>query len=242
MLADTPGNGTPTAGHVVILSDGTNTQLYQSGLTLEPLTSYVLTFNAHSSRGADLSVSVMQHEAPYEGYGLEGVEFDLGTTWETFNISFMTPSSLMGDARFQFQLASYSKVGEHYYFDDVMLEKIDGADVSMSGGDIAVEKSSAVPVDFLLGTNYPNPFNPTTTISYGLPEPAEVSLKVYSVLGQEVATLVEGMQQAGYQQVVWNIRNYAGNELSSGVYFYRFTAVGASGKSFVDQRKMLLLR
>ncbi|MCK5573456.1 MAG: carbohydrate binding domain-containing protein, partial [Bacteroidetes bacterium] len=88
LLADTPGNGTPTAGHVVILSDGTNTQLYQSGLTLEPLTSYVLTFNAHSSRGADLSVSVMQHEAPYEGYGLEGVEFDLGTTWETFNISF----------------------------------------------------------------------------------------------------------------------------------------------------------
>jgi hypothetical protein len=242
LLADGPGDGTPTAGHVVILSEGSNTQLYQSGVTLEPLTPYILTFKAYSSRGADLAVSLMQHAAPYAAYGLNGVEFDIGTSWETFSIPFTTPAALAGDGRLQFWLASYSTTGEHYYFDDIMLQKVDGASPSVSGPQTSVGESSALPVDYVLSGNYPNPFNPTTTISFGLPEPSEVTLKVYSVLGQEVATLIEGMRQAGYSQVVWNVRNYAGAELSSGVYFYRLTAVGASGKTFVDQRKMLLLR
>jgi hypothetical protein len=154
----------------------------------------------------------------------------------------MTPAILAGDGRLQFWLASYSTTGEHYYFDDILLQKVGGASPSVSGPETAVGESSALPVDYALSGNYPNPFNPTTTISFGLPEPSEVTLKVYSVLGQEVATLVEGTRQAGYSQVVWNVKNYAGSQLSSGVYFYRLTAVGISGKTFVDQRKMLLLR
>ncbi|MGB5874316.1 MAG: carbohydrate binding domain-containing protein [Bacteroidota bacterium] len=242
LLADGPGDGTPTAGHVVILSEGSNTQLYQPGVALEPLTSYILTFKAYSSRGADLSVSLMEHAAPFASYGLDAVEFDLGRSWGTFSIPFTTPAGLAGDGRLQFWLASYSTTGEHYYFDDILLQKVNGASPSVSGPETAVGESSALPVDYILSGNYPNPFNPTTTISFGLPEPSEVTLKVYSVLGQEVATLVEGTRQAGYSQVVWNVKNYAGSELSSGVYFYRLTAVGISGKTFVDQRKMLLLR
>jgi hypothetical protein len=71
----------------------------------------------------------------------------------------------------------------------------------------------------LLG-NYPNPFNPSTTIRFALNAEARVSLKVYNVLGQEVATLVDGIRSAGEHSVTWNGRNGTGTPLSSGVYMY----------------------
>jgi hypothetical protein len=86
--------------------------------------------------------------------------------------------------------------------------------------------------DFLLKQNYPNPFNPSTTISYDLPTRSHVTLKIFNLLGQEVATLVNGEVEAGRHQMQWNARG-----LSSGVYFYRLQA----GK-FVETRKLILLR
>ncbi len=85
---------------------------------------------------------------------------------------------------------------------------------------------------FELGQNYPNPFNPSTVISYQLPVASEVSLKVYDVLGREVATLVSGRQEAGRYSVPFNAAS-----LSSGVYFYRLQ----SG-SFVETKKMMLVK
>ncbi|MCL5267855.1 MAG: T9SS type A sorting domain-containing protein [Bacteroidetes bacterium] len=80
--------------------------------------------------------------------------------------------------------------------------------------------------------NYPNPFNPTTKIHYQLPKDARVTIRIYDVLGREVATLVDGEKPAGYHEVSFN-----GSQLASGVYFYRFTAPG------VDVvKKMLLLK
>ena len=82
----------------------------------------------------------------------------------------------------------------------------------------------ACPVVFALDQNYPNPFNPTTTIRYGLPMQAAVSLKIYDVLGREVMTLLEETQGAGVQSVVWNGWNSLGAQVSSGMYFYRLEA------------------
>jgi hypothetical protein len=80
--------------------------------------------------------------------------------------------------------------------------------------------------------NYPNPFNPTTTIRYDLPVDARVSLKIYDILGREIMTLVDGFVAAGYHHVELDA-----SKLASGVYFYRLTA-----GSFTAVRKMLLLQ
>ena len=88
------------------------------------------------------------------------------------------------------------------------------------------------PVNFALNQNYPNPFNPSTVISYQLPSNSRVSLKIYDILGREVASLIEGYQTAGVHQAQFNAQN-----LSSGVYFYRLSA---PGQDFV--KKMLLMK
>ena len=94
-----------------------------------------------------------------------------------------------------------------------------------------------VPDEFLLYNNYPNPFNPTTTITYNLPNAANVVLKIYNMLGQEVRTLLNTHQQPGAQSVVWDGRNELGLKVSSSVFIYRLQS-GA----LVQTRKMLLLK
>jgi hypothetical protein len=89
-----------------------------------------------------------------------------------------------------------------------------------------------IPGELLLKQNFPNPFNPSTTISYGLPQRANVSLVVYNTLGQAIATLVKGEEEAGYHQA-----RFDGSNVASGVYFCRLTA-----GDFVRTSKLLLLR
>jgi len=95
-----------------------------------------------------------------------------------------------------------------------------------------ITEVAELPTDFKLEQNYPNPFNPTTTIRYSLPQANTVSLTVFNMLGQRVATLVNAQQSAGTYSVNFNAAN-----LSSGVYFYRLQ----SGKQ-VSVQKMLLLK
>ncbi|KAA3655094.1 MAG: T9SS C-terminal target domain-containing protein [Calditrichaeota bacterium] len=94
------------------------------------------------------------------------------------------------------------------------------------------EKISAVPEKFKLEQNYPNPFNPTTTIEFALAESGIVTLKVYNVLGAEVATLVEGRKGAGRHTI-----SFEAAGLASGLYYYTLTA-----GEFRQSRKMVLLR
>jgi len=82
----------------------------------------------------------------------------------------------------------------------------------------------AVPAVFALEQNYPNPFNPCTTIRYALPRGGDVLLTVYDVLGQRVAVLVDGPQDAGEHSVVWDGRDDTGEEAASGMYLYRLEA------------------
>jgi hypothetical protein len=89
-----------------------------------------------------------------------------------------------------------------------------------------------VPAEFALSQNYPNPFNPVTTMHYNLPIDTKVTLHVFNMLGEEVATLVNGDQKAGFKSIEWN----AGSE-ASGVYFYRLQT-----REFTQTRKLLLLR
>jgi hypothetical protein len=91
-----------------------------------------------------------------------------------------------------------------------------------------------------LSTNYPNPFNPSTVIAFDLLRGGTVSLKIYDLLGQEVATLVRDEKlEPGRHSLLFNGRNARGRDLPSGVYLYRLVV---DGGKFIDVHKMLLLR
>lgn len=103
---------------------------------------------------------------------------------------------------------------------------------------MAITKSNELPNAFSLSQNYPNPFNPTTTIKYGLPSASNVRIKIYNLLGQEVETLVDTRQDAGYHQVTWNASGKA-----SGIYLYTIEAISADGKgNFSSAKKLILLK
>ncbi len=95
-----------------------------------------------------------------------------------------------------------------------------------------IDEVMHTPINYNLFQNYPNPFNPVTTIKYSIPQAAFVSLKVYDVLGREVASLVNDKKSAGNYKVKWNAKNF-----TSGIYFYRIEA-----GSFVQTNKMILLK
>jgi len=94
-----------------------------------------------------------------------------------------------------------------------------------------------IPAEYVLSGVRPNPFNPVTTVTYGVPAESRVSLKVYNVAGREVRVLVDDRIEAGYHTVTWDGRDDRGNEVSSGVYFCRMEAEGHEASA-----KMVLLK
>ncbi|MCL6098442.1 MAG: T9SS type A sorting domain-containing protein [Bacteroidetes bacterium] len=98
-------------------------------------------------------------------------------------------------------------------------------------------ETSTIPQNFELYANYPNPFNPTTNIRYSIPVQNHVSLTIYNLLGQKVATLVDQVQQSGTYTANWNGTSDNGLVVSSGLYFYRIEA-----GNFITTKKMVLLK
>ncbi len=94
-----------------------------------------------------------------------------------------------------------------------------------------------VPTEFSLGQNYPNPFNPVTKIKFALPVSAKVSVKVYNVVGQQVAELINSQFETGLHEV-----EFDASKFSSGVYFYSIEASGIDGQSFSSTKKMMLMK
>ncbi|MFC1729560.1 FlgD immunoglobulin-like domain containing protein, partial [candidate division KSB1 bacterium] len=112
--------------------------------------------------------------------------------------------------------------------------------VKLANSDADIQRLSdvrPVPEKFHLSQNYPNPFNPETKIRFQLPRNAHVSLKVYNILGQEVATLVNRDMESGFHSLNWNGRNNAGVRVASGVYIYELRTA-----EFSMAKKMLLIK
>jgi hypothetical protein len=96
----------------------------------------------------------------------------------------------------------------------------------------SIEVNVGLPTEFSLSQNYPNPFNPSTTINFALPKTSNVKLTIYNALGKEVATLVNGVMEAGNHSAVWNAANNA-----SGMYFFKLEA-----GNFTSTKKMMLIK
>jgi hypothetical protein len=110
--------------------------------------------------------------------------------------------------------------------------------VVISGNTPFEANANIAPDKFTINANYPNPFNPVTVIRYALPEVSAVVLEVYSLSGQKVAALQNGVQQAGGYSA-----RFDGANLASGIYLYRFSALGQkSGKQFNAVKRMLLIK
>ncbi len=106
-----------------------------------------------------------------------------------------------------------------------------------------LKEKPGIPATYFLAANYPNPFNPVTTLRFGLPEQANVTLVVYNLLGQEVVRLADGPLGAAYHQVVWDSRDASGRQVPTGVYLYRIIATGLDSRErFAQTRKMVLLK
>lgn len=106
-----------------------------------------------------------------------------------------------------------------------------------------VSAGSEMPETFTLHWNYPNPFNPITTISYDLPEASYVSLVIYNILGKEVQTLLDRREEAGFKSVIWDGKDNSGKLASAGIYIYALKAWSReSEKTYHKTKKMVLLR
>jgi hypothetical protein len=111
---------------------------------------------------------------------------------------------------------------------------VDGRDENNNSNFVSTHESgnSSLPTEYSLEQNFPNPFNPVTTLRFALPESGMIELSVYNTLGQKVSTLVSGMQSAGWHELAFD-----GSSLASGVYYYRLSA-----GSYQDLKKMVLVK
>ncbi len=100
-----------------------------------------------------------------------------------------------------------------------------------------VEVNYTIPVEFNLSQNYPNPFNPSTKIKFSLAADSKVSIKVYNLLGQQIAVLLSGEYEAGRHEI-----NFDAASMSSGIYFYVINAAGKNGNNFTSTKKMTLMK
>jgi hypothetical protein len=154
------------------------------------------------------------------------------------------PMNDAGDiVKFTFVLKdrNYPKNAVLFTMDRFVLNETDHTN-DVGGISLNVRGLAQLPAVFALSQNFPNPFNPATTINYDLPEASNVRVTIYNILGQAVKTLVDESRLAGYYSVQWNGTGDDNRSVASGMYLYRIEAVGAGNSTFTQVKKMMLLK
>ncbi len=210
---EAPGYQKPASAKVYITQNGSQVELYQDGLVMSPDSNYRLSFAAASNYGHDVEVSVLKGGAPFTYYGLAADRVDLRPAWKTYYVDFKPGNFLspVNDVRLRFWFGPYAEAGDLFSIEDVQL-------VAVNAG-TPPPAPDGLPTDYFMDENYPNPFNPATTIRYSVPRDVRVTVKVHNLLGQEVATLVDGFQEVGTYEVRLDMSGF-----SSGMYLYTLVA------------------
>ncbi len=244
----TPGSGAFTnVGALTYHQNGTPTDISDDYLVSQPLTSF-----SEFVLGSD------QYELPVELSTLSAkvstrnVHLDWTTATEVNSFKFVVERTVSGSNKWsalgEVIASNYSNAPKSYGFDDKNLRsgnysyrlKMVDNDGTYEYSKITAEAFIGVPSEFSLSQNYPNPFNPSTKITYALPVNSHVTLELYAITGQKVATILNGNVEAGYYDVPVNMSGY---NLSSGVYLYKFSGKElSSGKQFTSVKKMMFLK
>jgi parallel beta-helix repeat protein len=156
----------------------------------------------------------------------------------------ITPLNTEGNvARLRFALLDPAKAVKEVLF-TVKKFVLNETDVTGDVGSIILNVKDIVeiPSSFGLSQNFPNPFNPSTTIQYQIPEVSSVRIGIYNMLGQEVKTLVNGEQGAGFYSLEWNGTDNTNISLASGIYIYRIDAAVQGKQRFTQVKKMIMLK
>ncbi len=234
-LASTAAGGTYTAPGGSITDPIVN----RTGLTQATLAN---TFYFASTSGSPLPVELSSFSATING---SSVKLSWRTNTEVNNYGFEVERCVLSAERQAWETIGFvsgngnSNSPKSYSFIDdnvnagtycYRLKQIDND--GQSEYSKVVEVSFIKQTDFSLEQNFPNPFNPNTSIKFSLPETGNVKLTIYNLLGQEIATLVNGVKEAGTHTI-----NYNAEELNSGIYIYKLEA-----DSFVQTKKMTLIK
>lgn len=132
--------------------------------------------------------------------------------------------------------------GEGLLIDATTIKDIRALAYSIAEPTSLQDDFTIMPTEYSLEQNFPNPFNPNTTIKFSVPTSANIKLTVYNILGETVRVLFDKEFHSGNYSVVWNADDQTGRKVSSGVYFYELKAVSDKGSDFNQIRKMVLLK
>jgi hypothetical protein len=208
--------------HIRINSGGTNlwdVQLLQENMELINGRTYLFEFDAYAETGRFIEAKIEKNSEPYYNYGQIDYSY-LTSQKQHFEYEFSMEYANDLDARVVFNCGQ-SDVD--VYLDNVSFKEVIESDVA---------DRESVPVEFKLDYNSPNPFNPSTEISFTLPKNEKATLKIYDLLGREVRTLVNGYKKAGSYHVTFD-----GSNLPSGIYLYKLET-----PSFLKIHKMILMK
>ncbi|MCK4548407.1 MAG: T9SS type A sorting domain-containing protein, partial [Candidatus Eisenbacteria sp.] len=208
--------------------DGGKTTLISPVFDLSNCDKAVLTYERWYSNN---TIPTQTDDDPFD----VDVSDDGGATWTNLENLTETPEDrefhqvifeLSGEVSLTNQM-QIRFVAQDYGLNSVVEAVVDNIEIRGYGGftDVALGEpiGRVSPARAVLDQNIPNPFNPETTISFGLPEASRVDLSIYNIRGQRVRQLVDGWMPAGFHKAAWDGRDVNGQQVSSGVYFYRLT-------------------
>jgi hypothetical protein len=142
---------------------------------------------------------------------------------------------------FSYDLSEYVgqtiRVGMQCVSNECFALLVDDLAIDSEGGFVSSESVEQIPIRTSLNSNYPNPFNPTTNISFDLAETAPVTLEIFNIRGQKIKTLTRKIYQPGSYSLIWNGITDTGKNCGSGVYFYKLKA-----GSYTKSKKMILMK
>ena len=166
--------------------------------------------------------------------GVSETQSTLNSSWTEFDTILPIPPHTR-DIKFTLMGTRNSGQDNDSYFDDLFLRVMkDETCIEMV---TIFSDQSEIPKQFTLYQNFPNPFNPVTTLRYDLPEDALVNITIYDMMGRVVSNLVNSQQNAGYKSIQWNATNNVGQPVSAGLYLYMIEA-----GDFRQTKKMVLLK
>lgn len=221
-------------------------KIFYANLKLENNSAVTTSYPIYPEDGAEVSQSqvvlkayVEATDAATQVAGFQFQLFDSGNQNEPLELSDLRPdSTIMTDGSIQKVMAVWSPTtrfteeNEYFWNSRVMVKGQYG-----SWSDLRSFKISALPGQFSLDQNFPNPFNPTTTINFSLPRESDVTLEVINILGERTRVIVSDRLPAGNHSITWDGRDENSRMAASGIYFYRLRT-----EQYEKTRKMVLLK